>query len=123
MPKLLPFKKEKETSPKKDRLEALVFKERLRYVKQMQSADGDSAVSGSSRNKRQKSHKVGEIFVDSNKTISCLVADFSDTGMRLEPAEDGDIPEVFRLRVPTLEFDRDVRVVWRNETAIGVTIA
>ncbi len=120
MPKLFGTKKSKE--PQGDPLQALVMKERLRLLKKMGDAGEHSVVDGVERgSKRHKSHKVGEIVIEPSGTISCLVTDYSDSGMRLVLTEAADAPDQFRLRVPTLEFDRLVAVVWRNEAALGIS--
>lgn len=118
----IPFLKGKDVKPASgDRLASLVLKERLRVLKKTNLTD-TGPISGTPRtNRRQRTHKVGEIHLPDGKTISCLVNDFSDSGMRLEITEEGVTPpDEFRLRVPTLEFDRRVRVVWRGDAAIGV---
>ena len=121
MGKFLRFRKEADN--RADPMEALVLKERLRLLKKINvtknsggAMDGPRRVDG-----RKKTHRVGEIILEDDRRLSCLVADFSDSGMRLQLTEYGDIPDSFRLRVPTLEFDRAVTVVWRREDAVGVT--
>ncbi|MEM6538836.1 MAG: hypothetical protein AAF742_04460 [Pseudomonadota bacterium] len=116
------FGKKEQAKAKGDPLEALVLKERLRVLKNTDMSE-TGPISGTPRgSKRERSHKVGEIRLEDGKTISCLVHDFSDSGMRLEITEDGmEAPEQFRLRVPTLQFDRDVIVKWSAGAELGVT--
>ena len=98
------------------------LEERLRGLKDSKRAGAESVLEGARRvGDRQTTHRVGEIALESGKTLSCIVEDFSDTGMRLLITEEGAAPESFRLRVPTLEFDRVVSVVWRKEPVVGVS--
>ncbi len=119
MPRLPFFKKKEDQAG--DPLDALILKERMRVLKRTSLAES-APIEGKPRsNKRQRTRKVGEIFLPDGKTLSCLVHDFSDTGMRLELTESGDPPDEFRLRVPTLQFDRPVVVKWRAASGLGVS--
>ncbi|MEO0399394.1 MAG: PilZ domain-containing protein [Pseudomonadota bacterium] len=123
MGKFLRFRKEAETTA--DPMEALVLKERLRMLKKINVTKRHANLMDGPRrvDDRKKTHRVGEIIMDDGHRLSCLVSDFSDSGMRLVMTEYGETPDNFRLRVPTLEFDRTVAVVWRTEDALGVTFA
>ena len=120
MGSLLRFRKDKETKSA-DPLERLVLKERLRVMRKTGKAVGEPVITGVRRgNDRTRTHKVGEILLDNGKTLSCIVSDFSDTGMKIQITEEGEAPDRFRLRVPTLEFDRTVEVAWREAPLLGV---
>ncbi|MBI1392984.1 MAG: hypothetical protein GC152_09615 [Alphaproteobacteria bacterium] len=120
MPKIPFFNKKDDESG--DPLQSLVLKERLRVLKKTNITETGPLEGVVRSDKRLKTHKVGEILLADGKTISCLVHDFSDTGMRLEIREDGATPpDGFRLRVPTLQFDRRVIVVWRSANSVGVS--
>ncbi|MEM6413239.1 MAG: PilZ domain-containing protein [Pseudomonadota bacterium] len=122
MGNFLRFRKPADTT---DPMEALVLKERLRMLNKINgNISTGGSIDGPRRlGDRKKTHRVGEIVLDSDHTLSCLVTDFSDTGMRLLITEAGEAPDEFRLRVPTLQFDRSVTVMWRTEDALGISYA
>ncbi|MEO1013583.1 MAG: PilZ domain-containing protein [Pseudomonadota bacterium] len=118
MPRLPFFKKKDE--PAGDPLESLILQERMRVLKRTTLSEAEPIEGKARSTKRHRTRKVGEIFLPDGKTLSCLIHDFSDTGLRLELTEPGDPPDSFRLRVPTLQFDRTVNVKWRSASGLGV---
>lgn len=107
-----------------DPLRDLILEERLRFLtnKPQQDStamrDGDAFRAGS----RKHTHRVAEILLPKSRSrLSCVVRDVSDTGLRMTMIEDADLPERFKVRVPTLQIDRMVFLVWRRDYEIGVT--
>jgi hypothetical protein len=115
----------KKTDPEAEAREAAALEARLSAVKEKLAAPAPKGVDDVDRNApRKRSKKIGEIAVGDGKTISCLVTDHSDSGMKLFLYdEEAVIPDVFRLRVPTLEIDREAYLVWREEKDIGVSFS
>ena len=97
--------------------------ERLRYLQENAKADDSKRRAFGPRRikSREKTMRVGEITLETGRTVSCVVRDVSDTGMRLSLSEFSEVPDSFRLRAPTLEFDEVVLVVWRSGDEIGVS--
>jgi hypothetical protein len=52
--------------------------------------------------------------------IECTVMNLSDTGAALQIVTSLYIPDRFTLSVPSEQFKRRCRVIWRKEKLIGV---
>ena len=113
----------KNADPEAEAREAAALEARLSAVKEKLSAPAPKGVDSVDRSApRKRSKKIGEISFDGGKAVSCLVTDHSDSGMKLFLYdEEAVVPESFRLRVPTLEVDREAYLVWREEKDIGVS--
>lgn len=53
--------------------------------------------------------------------IDCTVKNISDSGAALDVVTPLFIPDRFTLYIPTDQFKRPCRIVWRRERRIGVT--
>ncbi len=119
MPKL--FRSKKKVDQSKDPLQDLILEERIRFLKSAsprESNADDSKVYRSDQ--RRKEHRVATIVLGGGASLSCLVRDISDTGARLTLVEEAELPDMFQLRVPTLQIDRRVGLVWRRDYEVGV---
>jgi hypothetical protein len=70
---------------------------------------------------RRQFQYAARILTDNNVAIACEIADISDSGARLALEQQSELPETFMLLL-TAEGDvrRHCRLVWRNETHVGV---
>ena len=103
-----------------DPLEQRILTERLRGLSKVSADKKFHPVDGQARASRKKTHRIGEIVLAPERNISCIIHNFSDAGMRIELTEERQPPTNFRLRVPTLEFDRRVQVVWQSDNIVGL---
>lgn len=70
---------------------------------------------------RRKVLKDGKIVIMNNwSLIDCCVRNLSDTGARLRCDDALSVPEEFRLLIPSDQWIRDAKVVWRRDGCVGV---
>lgn len=71
---------------------------------------------------RRQFHYSARILTDQNgPPHACSIADISETGARLELANDAELPERFMLLLTkTGDARRRCRVVWRTGLTVGV---
>jgi hypothetical protein len=55
------------------------------------------------------------------RTISCLVRNLSESGATLDVISPGEIPDRFTLALPFEGESHRCSLIWRRETAIGVS--
>lgn len=70
---------------------------------------------------RHRILKAGMISFGSGVVIDCIVRNLSETGANLEVVTPLFIPESFTLVIPSADFKRSCRIVWRKEKRMGVT--
>lgn len=58
-----------------------------------------------------------------NRTVVCVIADFSPTGARLRVNPDVPLPETFDLYMPQTWMTYRVELRWRRDGEIGVEFA
>jgi hypothetical protein len=72
---------------------------------------------------RRNAHRVGKvatgIILFGSEVIDCAILDVSDRGARLELSTTKELPSDFVLKL-TEGDRRECKVVWRNETRVGV---
>ncbi len=68
---------------------------------------------------RRRTFKAGTIEF-SGAGIDCIVRNISETGAGLEVVSPLFIPDRFTLFVPSDQFKRRCRIVWRKEKRIGI---
>lgn len=69
--------------------------------------------------RRTRILKAGSISFG-GAAISCMVRNISATGALLEVESPLGIPERFLLVVPTDQWSRPCRVIWKSERRLGV---
>src|SRR6266508_3518012 len=71
---------------------------------------------------REKLRRAGWILCSARASpIACVVWDLSRTGARVAAARAGALPNGFRLVLVTGRLERHCRVVWRQDSYLGVT--
>jgi len=68
---------------------------------------------------RRRTFKAGTIEFGGGG-IKCVVKNMSNTGAGLEVVTPLFIPDRFTLLIPSAQFGRSCRVVWKGEKRIGV---
>ena len=79
----------------------------------------ESRVPDERRKHSRKFSSPGRIDLDDGWACFCLVHDLSDGGARLTSVGPEDLPETFKLSLPS-GVSPKCRVVWRSKQAIGV---
>ena len=76
---------------------------------------------GNRTTRRQRVLKQGKILLPNDMSVlDCGIRDISETGAKLMCADQGAIPNVFRLVITADRSMRDAEVVWRRPDMIGV---
>lgn len=71
--------------------------------------------------RRHRVLKQGKILLPNGLTvIDCAIRDMSETGAKLQCADQGAIPNSFRLVFTADRTMRDAEVIWRRPELIGV---
>jgi hypothetical protein len=69
---------------------------------------------------RHRTLKAGTISFGRGGAIDCTVRNLSDEGANLEVVTPLFIPDRFTLIIPSADFKRPCRIIWRKEKRIGV---
>ena len=62
----------------------------------------------------------GAITADGLFYSHCVIKDVSTTGMRITMSDDVELPDVFEIKVATIDNPMRVRVAWRRGCDMGV---
>ena len=71
---------------------------------------------------RQRVNEDGLVVVDEHTTLSCILHDRSDTGVRLTMLDAQAVPDTFVLIARCLGVAHVCSVAWRNEETIGARL-
>lgn len=69
---------------------------------------------------RQRVLKAGRVVTTENASLDVNVRDLSATGAKLVCAAPHMVPNEFRLVLPGDGTIRPAKVMWRNETSLGI---
>ena len=68
---------------------------------------------------RQPTFKAGEIILDDDSALDCIVRNVSDSGCLIKVENANALPECVKIRIDLDKPARRVEIIWRSTTLAG----
>jgi len=80
------------------------------------------------KNRRDKNRRIENVRAWADPggvlpVVDCQILDISETGARVRPVKNVEMPDAFILQIDNTRNLGEVNVVWRDERSVGVKFA